>query len=380
MNYLKSLYIKGFKSIKELEPPLQFGNLTVLVGANGSGKSNLLSFFGMLNHMTNESLQKFVSLNGGPETFLHYGASKTHQIEARIVFESPKGSNTYAFTLSFAKGVRDELIFTRESLDFQATDKTPNPKPLYLGVGHNESALLSPKWIANKTAKAFKVSLRGFRLYQFHDTSRLSPLRRNRAERRNYRPFHGDGGNLPAVLFQLSIEYENIYFLLIQTIRLVAPFFKGFEFDLVEGPAVEDDVMLSWTSEGSDYRLGMHQLSDGTIRFIALATLLMLPDKMRSDGAILIDEPELGLHPRALPVLAGLIRNASDEAQVICSTQSADLLGEFDPEQVLVVDRKDGESIFTRPDPEKLKVWLEDEFSLGDIWKSNLIGGRPHRD
>ncbi|MCU0794581.1 MAG: AAA family ATPase [Akkermansiaceae bacterium] len=380
MNRLKSLSIKGFKSIKALDPPLEFGNLNVLVGANGSGKSNLLSFFGMLNYMTNDSLQKFVSLNGGPETFLHYGAKRTPQIEACLEFSTAKGTNSYEFTLSFAKGLKDELIFTKECLDFRATGKKPNANPLYLGVGHNESALLSGKWIANPTAKTFKVALRGFRLYQFHDTSRLSPLRTNRVERRNHTPFHGDGRNLAAVLFRMSMEYENEYFLLVKTIRLVAPFFRDFAFDLEEGAAKEDDVLMSWISEGSDYRLGMHQLSDGTLRFIALTTLLMLPEKMRPSGAILIDEPELGLHPRALPVLAGLLRNASEKVQIICSTQSADLLSEFDAEHVIVADRKHGESIFNRPDKEKLQVWLDDEFSLGDIWKSNLIGGRPHRD
>jgi len=380
MNRLTKLSLKGFKSIKETDPPIKFGPLTMMVGANGSGKSNLLSFFALLNHLTQDSLQKYVSLNGGPETFLHYGVRTTSQIEARVEFETDRGTNTYDFALAFAKGIREELIFTRESLDFRSHDRAPNPEPLYLGVGHPESALLDPKWRNNGTVNTFKRVLRGFRHYQFHDTSRLSPLRRSRAEQKLIRPFYSDGGNLPAVLYAMHETHPEDYHLLIETIGLVAPFFADFEFELVQGHAPDDDVQMFWKSEGSTCPLGMHQLSDGTLRFIALATLLLLPDGLRPEGAILIDKPELGLHPRALRALGGLLKSASEKVQVICSTQSADLLSEFEPENILVVDREKGSSVFRKVDAEKLGVWLDDEFSLGDIWKANLIGGRPHRD
>jgi len=377
---LKSLKLSGFKSIKDIDPPLEFGKLNVLVGANGSGKSNLLSFFGMLNYLTNDSLQKYIGVNGGPDTILHYGVSKTQQMSAMLEFATETGINTYQMNLAFAKARVKTLIFTEESVDYRAHGQAPHSEPMSLGFGHTESALLAPQFNTNGTASFFKRALRGFRFYQFHDSSAEAPLRRDRAEVRNVRPFHGDGGNLPSVLFHLSVNHPETYHLLIKTVRLVAPFFKDFVFERTEGRAPEPDVLISWTSEGQDYRLGMHQLSDGTVRFIALTTLLLLPEGLMPEGAILIDEPELGLHPRALAALAGLIRSASERVQIICTTQSSDFLSEFEPSQVIVVDRESGATVFKRVDESKLQVWLEDEFTLGEIWKKNLIGGRPHRD
>jgi predicted ATPase len=377
---LKSLKLAGFKSIKETDPPIEFGPLTVLVGANGSGKSNLLSFFGLLNYLINSSLAEYIRLNGGPESLLHYGLKRTLQVSATLEFSTETGMNTYQMTLTAAKARVRKLIFTEESVDYRAHGMTPHEEPMSLDVGHEESGLLDPRFATNGTVGFFKKALKGFRFYQFHDTSGESALRTERCELRNIRPFHGNGGNLPAVLFHLSNHYPEAYHLLLKTIQLVSPFLKEFVFERIEGRAPEPDVIISWISEGQDYSMGMHQLSDGTLRFVALATLLSLPEGMMPEGALFIDEPELGLHPRALAVLAGLIRSASQRVQVICTTQSPEFLNEFNPTQVIVVDRVDGATVFKKVDEEKLKVWLEDEFALGEIWKKNLIGGRPHRE
>lgn len=377
---LQSLHLAGFKSIADTSPPLKFGALTVLVGANGSGKSNLLSFFGLLNYLTNGSLGEYVRINGGPESLLHYGLKQTVQLSATLEFGTERGTNTYHMTLTAAKARIRKLIFTEESVAFQAHDMVHHEEPLSLDVGAEESGLIDPRFANREPVPFFRRALRGFRFYQFHDTSGESALRNERCEVRNVRPFHGDGGNLPAVLFEMNQRHPESYYLLLKSIQLVAPYLKDFVFERIEGRAPEPDVVLSWVSEGQDYQMGMHQLSDGTLRFIALATLLSLPEGMMPEGAVLIDEPELGLHPRALAVLAGLIRVASERVQIICTTQSPEFLSEFDASQVIVVDRKDGSTIFKNVDAEKLAVWLDDEFTLGDIWKKNLIGGRPHRD
>jgi predicted ATPase len=377
---LQSLTLAGFKSIKQTAPPLQFGPLTVMVGANGSGKSNLLSFFELLNALTSGSLRSYVRIQGGPESLLHYGLKHTPQMFATLEFSTETGVNTYHMTLTAAKGRVRTLLFTEESVDYRAHGMTPHMDPMSLGVGHEETGLLDPRMTGNSTVEFFKMALKGFRLYQFHDTSSEAPLRNYRFEVHKAIPFHGNGGNLPAVLFHMSTHFPESYHLLLKTIQLVSPFLKQFSFEREKGSAQEPDVILSWISEGQDYQMGMHQLSDGTLRFIALATLLLLPEGMMPKGAVLIDEPELGLHPKAIAVLAGLIRTASHRVQIICTTQSAELLSEFAPEEVLVADRSAGASVFKRVDTENLKVWLEDEFTLGDIWKKNLIGGRPHRE
>ena len=95
-------------------------------------------------------------------------------------------------------------------------------------------------------------------------------------------------------------------------------------------------------------------------------------------AAVLIDEPELGLHPFAISVLGGLMKSASQKHQLIISTQSVELVSEFDAEDLIVVDKRGGSSVFKRPDAEALSEWLDD-YSLGDLWKKNLLGGRPGR-
>ena len=150
---------------------------------------------------------------------------------------------------------------------------------------------------------------------------------------------------------------------------MAAPFFN--DFLLRESINNPDETLLEWRQKGSDYPFHPSQISDGTLRFICLATALLQP---KPPSTILLDEPELGLHPYALAILAGLIQKASYRAQVIVSTQSAALIDHFQPEDIILVERKNDESVFSRPDTEKLKIWLED-YSLGDIWSRNIIEG-----
>lgn len=134
--------------------------------------------------------------------------------------------------------------------------------------------------------------------------------------------------------------------------------------------------MLNWREKGRDYLFGPHQISDGTLRVIALATLLLQPEDMLPD-VIVIDEPELGLHPYAIGVLAALFRKASHHCQLIISTQSAELLDYFDADEVIVVNRKGESSEYRRLTTAELDTWLED-YSLSELWEKNVLGGGPH--
>jgi predicted ATPase len=182
-----------------------------------------------------------------------------------------------------------------------------------------------------------------------------------------------NGSNLAAFLYLLQRRYSDSYTLIRKTVQQVAPFLDGFELaPLVENP---ETIKLEWRHKNSDQYFGASSFSDGTLRFIALATLFLQPLELRP-SLILVDEPELGLHPYAIGLLAALIRQASVETQVIAATQSTTLLDHFDPEDVLVANRVDGATTIERLQPEPLTEWLED-YSLGQLWEKGELSGRP---
>ena len=156
-------------------------------------------------------------------------------------------------------------------------------------------------------------------------------------------------------------------------VRLVAPFFD--DFSLRPLPENKDLIKLEWMERNSDYPFLASHLSDGTLRFICLATVLLQPDP---PDLILIDEPELGLHPYALNILADLIKSASTKSQIVISTQSVSLVNQFEVEDILVVDRYNGETTIRRLVEEELVDWLND-YSLGELWEMNIFGGKPSR-
>jgi predicted ATPase len=179
---------------------------------------------------------------------------------------------------------------------------------------------------------------------------------------------------LAPFLRRLREKHLQHYERIVQTIRLVAPFFD----DFVYRKDSEERIDLEWFEVGDpDTPFGPRQLSDGTLRFIGLATLLLQPASLQPD-TILIDEPELGLHPYALSVLSGMLKQAAEAKQLLVSTQSVELVNALDPEDIVIVNRVAGESRFERLIPEELAEWLED-YALGDLWKMNVIGGRPAR-
>ena len=132
---------------------------------------------------------------------------------------------------------------------------------------------------------------------------------------------------------------------------------------------------MRWMHRQHEAPFSANVLSDGTARFICLATLFLQPRSCRPD-TIILDEPELGLHPAALNVLADIIHATAGETQVICSTQSATFANFFAPEEFIVADAKDGVSRLRRLEQRELEPWLK-EYGVGDIWDKNLIGGRP---
>jgi len=189
---------------------------------------------------------------------------------------------------------------------------------------------------------------------------------------RDFEYLRPDGGNLAAFLYRLQEEEKGSYELIRDTIRLIAPFFDDFRLRPKKRNG-DEFVELEWQQKGSDFPFHSNQLSDGSMRFIALSTVLLQP---KLPATVVIDEPELGLHPCAISMLADLIKSAAERTQVIISTQSPILLDYFEPEEVVVVNRDKGRSTFKRLDAESLKEWLED-YSVGELWQKNVVQGGP---
>ncbi|HTV40229.1 MAG TPA: AAA family ATPase [Candidatus Sulfotelmatobacter sp.] len=347
---LEQLTLRGFKSIRELkEFPLR--NLNVLIGANGAGKSNFISFFKMLSEMVESRLQYYVAKQGGADTFLFNGVKVTKRFDAEVRF----GKNSYMFSLE--PDVQGNLFFAKEEMFIKNFGKT------VLGSGHKESPVPG-------VANFLVPTLQSWRVYHFHDTSETAGVKRP-GEVNDNKFLRSDASNLAAFLLLMRQTHIEHYKRIRDTIRLVAPFFDDFILD--PAPEAPETIRLEWRQRNSDFPFRAHHLSDGTLRFICLATLLLQPFP---PATVLIDEPELGLHPYAISTLASLIHMTASRSQVILSTQSMPLVDEFRPEDLIVVDRKNDQSVFERPDPEKLQEWLK-EYSLSQLWGKNVLGGRP---
>ena len=367
MNRLQRLTLNGFKSIKAMD--LELHPLNILIGANGAGKSNLISFFKMLNEMMAARFQLYIGTSGRAQSLLHFGPKITPQIEAKLEFEVDNGIDAYHIRLFHAAG--DTLIFAEETLSFLQTGWS-SPRTDELGAGHQETQIIKAADEGKQTAKTLRYLLNRCRVYHFHDTSSTADVRQS-SYVGNDRWLMPDAGNLPALLLRFRKENGGAaYQRIIGTIRLIAPFFD----DFVLEPDVSNRVILNWRHKESDQVFGPHQFSDGTLRAIGLATLLLQPEDELPE-LIVVDEPELGLHPYALNVVAALFSKAALHTQILISTQSSSFLDNFDPEDVIVVNLEGKESQFERLNPTELEAWL-DEYSLGEIWEKNIFGGGPH--
>lgn len=356
---ITKIEIEGFKSIKECS--LELGMVNVLIGSNGSGKTNFISLFKMLQSMIDEDLQSYISKHGGPNAFLFFGSKRTERLNIKFYF----GENGYQFSL--VPTTDDRLMFEGEWFYWTGC-----------GVKRVASGHFESKW---KKGSGYRIDdfvkpilkNQKWRVYHFHDTSDTALVKQIHGINDNI-DFATDARNLAAFLYRLKQTEANAYNQIVRTVRLVAPYFD--DFILRPNPLKPDSIRLEWKDVNSDVPFMASQLSDGTLRFICLATLLLQPRSLMPE-TILIDEPELGLHPYAISLLASLIKKAAVHKQIIVSTQSVELLNEFEANDVVVVNHRDDHSCFERLDEEKLKTWLEEDYTLGDLWKRNILGGRP---
>lgn len=375
-----SLRLAGWKSIRHTE--IEFRPLNVLIGANGAGKSNLVGFFKLMNEMMEGRLQVMVATIGGAESLLHYGSKRTAAIEAEFRFDTDLGQSAYSLRLVPAAG--NTLIFDEEKLRFFPPEIPEAERFASLGGdaryrGHRESVLdtlydrVDPSTDLIPSGEVIRSYLHGCRVFHFHDTSLLGPIRRDCLIDAN-QFLYPDAANLPAMLYLYRERYPTAYRRIVAAVKAIAPFFEDFALEPLRlNPR---NIALHWRAKGADYEFGPHQLSDGTLRAVALFTLLLQPEDDLPE-LIVLDEPELGLHPAALAVLADLLKSTARHSQLLIATQSAALIDHFEVNDVVAVNLRDGCSTFERLDPEGLKQWLE-EYALSELWERNVIGGGPY--
>ncbi len=359
---IRNIEIRGFKSIASLD--LKLKPINVIIGANGSGKPNFLDVFRFLRKIRFSELGDYVKAAGGADRILHFGSKTTEQIDLRLSFNFPSqlADAEYGLTL---KPTADDRLFPSQEYLRKIYSRVPESlqewqKGLEAGIGNHESETIT---------KGLRQQFDWWRVYHFAD---VSSLRKTSPAGENRLFLSSDGRNLAGFLFRLSVGWQDSYREIVRTVQQVAPFFDTFEFPQDERGT--QYIQFQWRHRHSDQYFDASSLSDGTLRFIALATLFLQPQKIQS--VVLVDEPELGLHPYAIEVLAALIRQASVNTQVIVSTQSSLLLDHLEPDDVLVADRVDGGTQMRRLRKDEFGEWLED-YSLGQLWEKNEFGGRP---
>ncbi len=362
MRVLEQLKVKNFKSIRD--QTLRLGRLNVFIGGNGSGKSNLIGVFHFLNRVVAGDLQNYTGETGGADIILHFGRKQSPSLSIELEFAEGNLANGYAFELR--PTAQDRFIFSSESFWFHDR-KYQNPLSNYLGSGHSEALVQKS---TERIAGHVRNDLDSYRIYHFHDTSPSAKVKQT-GDVDDNRRLNTDASNLAAFLYRLQRKHAGYFQNIEDTIRQIAPFFEGFQ--LRPSELNPDKIRLEWKEKGSETYFNAHALSDGTLRFMCLATLLLQPIM---PNVILLDEPELGLHPTAIGLLADLLQSAAQRTQILVATQSVTLVNQFTPESVWVVERENRASVFKHLESADMSAWLED-YSLGDLWEKNILGGRP---
>ena len=370
--YLKRLSLAGYRSYdNDFEKnTIDFQKLNIIIGANGAGKSNLVSFLEMISYMMTRGLRSYVSRQGGGNSLMYFGPKNTDQIRGELLLEDQPGGKTDRYSFALELSAANQLFFAEEKMEYQ-DQRYSAPYVQDFGVGHFEAGAADS---GDVTVRTLRGCLERLKIFHFNDTSISSRIRSstNTADGGYLR---ADGGNLAGFLHRLKKnEAEYAYYQrIVRYIRMILPQFYDFALE----PDENGYISLNWVQNGAEEVFGPHQLSDGALRFIALTTLLLQPSAS-APMTIILDEPEIGLHPYAISVLAREIRMANQTSQIIVSTQSPLLLNHFSCDDIITAeyDPERQASVLRRHTSDELKEWLND-YSLGELWEKNVLGGLP---
>ena len=379
MRFLVNITIKGFKSIRS--QTLELDRLNVFIGGNGAGKSNLIGAFRFLHEVINQRLAKYTYKHGGADNILHFGRKTSPRMEFLLEFEGETAFSRYQLRIDattesglvIAWEHAYAVDFTEDSVQgpivgcVSGDDYVDSPGANRTGHYSEESKLLD-----DERAEAVQVAqaLSDCRVYHFHDTSETAAMK-GICDIEDNRVLRPQAENLAAFLYYLQEKQPDHFAVIEDTVRQIAPFFGGFQ--LQPRRLNESTIRLEWQEKGHDGYFKASSLSDGTLRFICLATLLLQPDL---PTLVLLDEPELGLHPAAVALLADLLAAAAERTQVLVATQSVTLINHLTPKQVWTVNRNGDQSVFTKLNQTDYSAWLDD-YALGELWEKNLINARP---
>lgn len=366
---LREVTVRGLTSLADTELELS-SPVTLLVGPNGAGKSNVVDSFELLGRIVDHQLNDHLLRRGGFSAIVHRPTDPTstpRAIDLEFWGEwQDEKSNGYRVTIESGP---EDSAFVQETTLFHDRARYPN-RPYNQLLGRARESQLRAVAGEGRTPKYVFEMVSGCRVFHFDDTSSDAPpkLRVDPADNLTLAP---DAHNVAPILKRLRDEDDARYQRILRSIRTVAPYFDDFVLE-VEGSTLR----LRWRERGLDSVFSADSLSDGTLRYICLSVLL-LQDSI--PGTIVLDEPELGLHPFAIHQLSSLLRSVGHGGRVVAATQSVTLLEQFTVDEVAIVERTSSGTKIQRPDPAGLEKWLED-YSLGELWEKNLLGGRPRPD
>lgn len=362
------IVIENYKSIKKLD--IKLNMINILIGSNGAGKSNFISFFKFLSSITKNRLQNHVQEDSGAQYILHHGLKVSEQIVSRVELTEQETSTYYEFVL--APNTDQNLFFKNEYLGYRDNKRYSKYYDYGVNIAKGLETGLSTyvyeyRWVQPIIIKR----LNEYKIYHFHDTGKTALVKQSFNLFDN-EVLYEDARNLASYLYKLKSREPLILDRIEKTIRLIAPYFDCFS--LNPNPFNEEEIRLAWREKHSDMLFNANHFSDGTLRMICLITLFLQPSPPKT---IILDEPELGLHPFALEVLADLIKKvAAKGIQTIISTQSIPLVDKFNIEDIIVVEKEENESKLKHLDLKELESWIDD-YSIGELWEMNLLGGRP---
>lgn len=364
---IQRVTIEGFRSLQRIEN-LELPQLAVLIGSNGAGKSNFIKFFEMLSAMLRrQGLQEFVATHGFGDDQFFMGARKTPRIHAELQLKNvDEEILEYRFGIAHVTA-RDTVMLIDEAY-------RSSRGPLSISVNVASWMLLEgPSREAQLSAEPDPYAIQIVRIlrrcstYQFHDTSPNASIH-NAWDITDNAILRSDGGNLAAVLHNLNETDRPRYGVIVQQIRRVLPTFDDFTLEPIGGK-----VLLRWKGKYGDKTFGTHLTSDGSLRLFCLLTLLNMPSEQLPD-ILFLDEPELGLHPHAITLMAEMLKRVSQTHQVFVATQSPYLVDCFELENIIVADMKEGATSLRNLPRSEYQQWLDNDYLLSDLWLQSPIG------